>query len=118
MAGEFDGGFGGFGAAGGEIDAAVCKIWRSEGKKSRGKFFGGGGMKLGGVCEGDLGGLRGHGVGDGLDAVADVDDSGLAGSVEIALAVGGDDPGAFASNDGGKRFFEVAGEESGHEEKL
>ena len=70
-------------------------------------------MELGGVGEGDLGGLRGHGVGDGLDAVADIDNGGLTGSVEIFLTVRGGDPGTFAADGGGKGLFEVAGEESG-----
>ena len=65
------------------------------------------------VGKGDLGGLRGHGVGDRLDAVTDADDSGLARGIEIFLAVGRDDPGAFAADGDVKRFFEIAGEESG-----
>jgi len=118
LAREFDGGFGGFGATGSEIDAAVCEIWRGERKKSRGEFFGGSGVELSGVGERDLRSLGNHGVGDGLDAVTDVDNGGLAGSVEIFIAVGGDDPGTFAADGGGKRFLEIAGKESGHEEKL
>ena len=70
-------------------------------------------MELRCVSEGDLGGLRGDGVGDRLDAVTDADDSGLAGCIEIFSAVRRDDPGAFAADGDGKRFFEIAGEESG-----
>lgn len=113
LARKFDGGFGGFGTAGSEVDAAACEIWRSEGKKAGGESFRGGGVELSGVSKGDLGGLRGHGVGDGLDAVADADDSGLARGIEIFLTVGGDDPGAFAANGDGKRFLEIARKESG-----
>ena len=63
--------------------------------------------------EGDLGGLRGHRVGDRLNAVTDANDSSLARGIEIFLAVGRDDPGAFAADGDGKRCFEAAGEESG-----
>jgi len=70
-------------------------------------------VKLRGVGEGDLGGLRGHRVGDRLNAVTDANDSSLARGIEIFLAVGRDDPGAFAADGDGKRFFEVAREESG-----
>jgi hypothetical protein len=45
-----------------------------------------------------------------LDSVADADDRGLARSVEIAAAIGADDPGAFAADGGGKVFVKVAGE--------
>lgn len=40
LAGELDGGFRGFGAAGGEIDTTAGEIGRSEGKEAGGKFFG------------------------------------------------------------------------------
>ena len=41
LANEFEGGFGGFGAAGGEIDAAaVLKIGRGNREDAGGKFFG------------------------------------------------------------------------------
>lgn len=119
LAREFDGGFGGFGAAGREVDAATREIRWSESEKARGEFFRGHGLKLGGVSECNLGGLRGHCVGNGLHAVTDVDDSGLAGSVEIFLSVGRNDPGAFATDGDGKRFFEITGEKSGsHEMEL
>ena len=95
------------------MDAAVCEIWRREGEEAGGKFFGGGGVELCGVGEGDLGGLRGHGVGDGSDAVTDADDSGLARGIEIFLTVGRDDPGAFAADGDGKRSFEIARKEGG-----
>src|SRR5262249_22225631 len=39
LAREFDGGFGGFGAAGTEVDAAVCEIRRGQSKQARGQFF-------------------------------------------------------------------------------
>ncbi len=78
LARKFDGGFSGFGTAGSEVDAAVCEIGRREGEEADGEFFGGGGVELRCVGKGDLGGLRGHGVGDRLDAVTDADDSGLA----------------------------------------
>ena len=70
-------------------------------------------MELRRMRKSDLRGLRGHGVGNGLNAVADADDGGLAGSVKIFLAVGREDPGAFAADGGGERFFEIAGKESG-----
>ena len=71
-------------------------------------------MKLCGVGESDLGGLGGHGVGDGWDAVAYADNGGLARGIEIFLAVRGNDPGAFAADSGGQGFFEIAREERGH----
>ena len=70
-------------------------------------------MKLRGVGEGDLGGLRGHGVGDRFDTVTDADDSGLGRGIEIFLAVRRKNPRALAADGDGKRFFEVAREESG-----
>jgi len=70
-------------------------------------------VELGGVGEGDLGGLRGHRVGDGLDAVTNADDGSLTGSIEILLTVGSDDPGTFTADGSRKRFFEVARKESG-----
>ena len=54
---ELDGSFGGFGAAGGEVDAAIVKVGRSKGEKAGGKFFGGGGMELRSMREGELRGL-------------------------------------------------------------
>lgn len=111
LAGEFDGGFGGFRAAGGEVDAAVGEICRGESEEAGGEFFGRSGVELRRVGECDLRGLGSHGVGDGLDAMTDADDCGLARSIEVALAIRRDDPGAFASDGSGERFFEVAGEE-------
>ena len=70
-------------------------------------------MELRCVSEGDLGGLRGHGVGYGLDTMTDADNSGLARGIEIFLAVRRKNPRAFAADGDGKRFFEVAREESG-----
>jgi len=118
LARQFDRGFSSFGTTGSEIDAAVCEIRRSESEKTRGEFFCGGGVELSGVGKRDLRSLGSHGVGDGLDAVADVDHGGLAGSIEIFLAVGGDEPGAFTADGGWKRLLEIAGKESGHEKKL
>ena len=70
-------------------------------------------MELRCVGEGDLGGLRGHGVGDRFDTVTDADDSGLGRGIEIFLAVRRKNPRALAADGDGKRFFEVAREESG-----
>jgi len=110
LAREFDGGFGGFGAAGGEVDtAAVLKISRGDGKDSGGEFFGGFGVELRGVGEGNPIGLLGHGAADFRDTVADADDGGLAGSVEIAAAIGVDDPAAFAAHGDGIIFAKIAG---------
>ena len=88
LAGEFDGGFGGFRAAGGEVDAAIPEILRREREKTSGKFFSRSRVELRGMCKGNLRSLSGHRVGNRLDSVTDVDDGGLAGSVEILLAVG------------------------------
>ena len=54
LAREFDGGFGGFGTAGSEIDAAVCEIGRSKSEQARREFFGRGRMKLRGVDKSNL----------------------------------------------------------------
>ncbi len=118
LARKFDSRFGRFRASGGEVDAALGEIGRSEGEEAGGESFGGGGVELRRVGESDLGGLGGHGVGDGLDTMTDADDGGLTRSVEIFLAVGGEDPGAFTADSGGKGFLEIAGEEKGHGEKL
>lgn len=71
-------------------------------------------MKLRGVRKSDVLGLSGHGVGYFTDAVTDVDDGGLARSVEIAAAFGVDDPAAIAADGGGEGFLEVSREERGH----
>ena len=70
-------------------------------------------MELRGVGESNLRGLFGNGLRDFADAVANVDNGGLAGSVEIFLTVGRNDPGTFAADGDGKRFFEIAGKKSG-----
>jgi len=114
LAREFECGFGGFGAAGGEVDAAtVLEIARGDGEDACGKLFGGLGMKLRGVGEGNATRLFGHGAADFGDPVANADDSGLAGGVEEAAAVGGDDPAAFAANGDGIIFAKIAGKKRG-----
>ncbi len=114
LAHELEGGFGGFGAAGGEVDTAtILKIARGDGENASGKFFGGFGMELRGVGEGDATRLLGHGAADFGDTVADADDGGLAGGVEVAAAVGGDDPAAFAADGDGIVFAKIAGEKRG-----
>ena len=111
---EFDGGFGGFRASGGEVDAAsVLEIARGDGEDTGGKFFGGFGMELRGVGEGDAIGLFGHSAADFQDAVADADNGGLAGGVEVAAAVGGDDPATFAADGDGIIFAKIAGKKRG-----
>jgi hypothetical protein len=114
LAHEFDGGFGGFGAAGGEVDTAtILEIARGDGEDTGGEFFGGLGMELRGVSEGDATRLLGHGSADFGDTVADADDGGLAGGVEVAAAVGRDDPAAFATDGDGIVFAKIAGEKRG-----
>ena len=70
-------------------------------------------MELRGVGEGDATRLFGHGTADFLDAVANADDGGLAGGVEVAAAVGGDDPAAFATDSDGIILAKIAGKERG-----
>jgi predicted metalloprotease with PDZ domain len=114
LAREFDGGFGGFRAAGGEVDtAAVLKIAGGDGEDSAGKIFGGFGVKLRGMGEGDAVGLLCHSAADFAHAVADADDSGLARSVEEAAAVGGDDPAAFPADGDRIILAKIAGKERG-----
>lgn len=110
---ELDGCFGGFRAARSEIDAAVCEILRRKSKKASGKLFGGSGVELCRVRESDLRGLRGHGIGDGLHAVADANDGGLTRSVEIFFSIRRENPGAFPANGIGEGLLETPGEESG-----
>jgi hypothetical protein len=55
-------------------------------------------MKLRGVREGNLRGLFRHGAADFGDTVADADDGGLAGGVEVAAAARIGDPAAFAAH--------------------
>jgi len=62
-------------------------------------------VELRGVSESELRGLFGHGLCDFADAMADVNDGSLAGSVEITLTVRRKYPGAFAADGGGKRFL-------------
>ena len=113
LADEFDGGFGGFGTAGSEVDAAVLKIGRSEGEEAGGEFFGGSVVELRGVGEGELRGLGGNGGGDFGDAVANVDDRGGAGGVEKFATVLGIEPAALAADGDGKVLAKIAREERG-----
>jgi hypothetical protein len=111
---EFDGGFGGFGAAGGEVDAAaVLKIARSDGEDASGELFSGFGVELGGVGEGDATRLLGHGAADFGYTVTNADDSGLTGGVEVAAAVGGNDPATFAADGDGIVFAKIPGKKRG-----
>src|SRR5258708_35508782 len=66
-------------------------------------------MELRGVGEGNPIGLLGHGAADFRNTVADADDGGLAGSVEVAAAIGVDDPAAFAEHGDGIIFAKIAG---------
>jgi len=105
--------FGGFGAAGSEIDAAaVTEIRRSQSEQALGKFFSRSGMKLRSMRKSDLRRLLGHGAADFGDSVTDADDSGLAGSVKKAAAVGRDDPATVPTNCNGIGFLEIAGEKA------
>ena len=111
---EFDGGFGGFRAAGGEVDAStVLKIARSDGEDAGGEFFSGFGVELRGVGECDATRRLGHGAADFGDTVADADDGCLAGGVEVAAAVGSDDPATFAANGDGVVFAKITGKKRG-----
>ena len=89
------------------------KIARGDGEDAGGEFFGGLGMKLRGVGKGDAIRLLGHGATDFGDAVADADDGGLAGGVEVAATVGGGDPAAFAANGDGIILAKIAGKKGG-----
>jgi hypothetical protein len=90
---EFDRGFGGFGSARGEVNAAaVAKIGRSQREQALREFFGRRGMKLCRVGERDLGRLFSHRAPNFADPVTDIDDGGLTGSIEKPAAVGGNNP--------------------------
>lgn len=108
LARELDGGFRGFRAAGSEIDAAILEIGRREREEACGEFLRRGRMELRSMGKGELRGLLGHGAADFRDAVADVNDGGLAGGVQEPAAVGGEKPGAFAANSDGKGFAKIA----------
>ncbi len=113
LAREFYGGFGRFGAAGSEIDAAtVTKIRRSHREQPLGEFFRRSGVKLRSVRESDLRRLLGHGAADFRDTVTDAHDRGLAGGVEEAAAVGSDDPATFPAKGNRKSLLEITGEKS------
>lgn len=113
LASELDGCFGGLRAAGGEIDAAVFEIWRSQSEKASGEFFSGGIAELGSVGEGELGSLIGHSTSNFGNAVPNVDDGGLTGGVEEFAAVGGEEPRTFAADGEGKLFAKIAREKGG-----
>lgn len=114
LAHELEGGFGGFGAAGSEVDTTtILEIARGDGKDAGGKLFGGFGVELRGVGEGDATRLFGHGAADFGDTVANADNGGLAGGVKEAAAVGGDDPAAFAANGNGVIFAKITGKKRG-----
>ncbi len=79
---QFDGCFRGFGAPGGEVDAAaIVEIAWSDGEHAGGQFFCRFGVELGGVGERDAAGLLGHGAPNFRDTVADADYGSLAGGV-------------------------------------
>ncbi len=111
--------FGGFGAAGSKIDAAaVAKIRWRHGEQPRGKFFRRSVVKLRSMRESNLRRLLGHGAADFGDTVTDVDDRGLAGSVEKPAAIVSDNPATFPARGNRKVLVEMAGEKSaarGHE---
>lgn len=111
---ELDRSFGCFRAAGCEIDTAIFEVWRRKSKEARRKLFRRRGVELCRMREGDLRSLCSHGVGYGLNTVADADDGSLAGSIEIFLAIRSDDPGGFAAYGCRESFLEIAGEKRGH----
>lgn len=114
LARELDGGFRGLRAAGGEVDAAsILEIARGDDEDSGGEFFRGFRVELRGVGEGEAARLFGHGAADFADTVADADDGGLAGGVEVAAAVGGDDPAAFAADGDGIILAKITGKKRG-----
>jgi len=111
LARELYDGFGGFRAAGSEVDtAAVSKIRWSHREKARSKFFRRSSVKLRGVRESDLRRLLGHDSANFSDAVTDTDNGGLPRSVEEAAAVGRDDPATFPARGNRKGFLEITGE--------
>lgn len=110
LANELDGGFGGFGTAGGEIDAAVLEIGRGERQEARCKILGCDVVKLRSVGERELRALCGHGLGDFRNTVADVDDSGLTCGVEKFAPVLRVDPASAGMRGDGKVFAKVARE--------
>src|SRR5580704_11426002 len=111
LAGELQRGFGGFRAAGSEIDAAVfMHLARGESQNAFGKIFGDGGLELRGVDVGKARSLRGHRVCNFRDTVADGDDGGAAGRVEIALALGGVDETTLAADGSGIGFEKISRE--------
>jgi hypothetical protein len=110
---QLDSSLGRFGAAGSEIHtAAIAKIRWSNRKETSGKFLSLSRMKLRGMCKGNLRGLLDHGATDFRNAVADVDDGSLPGSIQETPALLVYDPASFAANGKGKCFFEIAGEEA------
>jgi hypothetical protein len=114
LPGELDGRFCGFGAPGGEIDtAAGVKIWRGESKEAAGQFFGGVGVKLCGVGEGDLYGLLRHRLTDFGYTMTDADYGRLAARVEKTPTTLIDYPATFATDGDGIVFAEIPGEQSG-----
>src|SRR5262249_38730810 len=109
LACKLNSGFGGFGAARREIDAAtVAEIRRGESKQPVGKLFGGKGMKLRRVRKSDLRCLLGHRAADLRDTVADADDGGLPRSVQQPATIGSENPGAFAANRDGQILLEIS----------
>lgn len=112
LADDLDGGFRGFRTAGNEIDAAAfSEIRRSQSEQAGGKLFCLRRMELGCMRKSDLRRLFGHGAADFRDAVTDVDDSGLAGSIEEFAPVGGEDPAAFATDSDGEISVKMARKE-------
>lgn len=116
MAAELERGFGGFGAAGGEEDAAgavrgFAKIARGKSEETPGEFGGRTIREVRGVHISKSAGLLADGFGDGSDSVADGNDGGASAGVEYFVAVGSEDVAAFGADGFGINFAEAAREE-------
>lgn len=112
LAGKFQCSFRRFGTAGSEINpSTTLKITWSEGQDTSSEVFGGLTMKLRSVRKGNLIGLGSHGVANLLNAVTNVDNGGLAGSVEIAPASRIDNPATFTADGDGILPAEIAREQ-------
>lgn len=61
--------------------------------------------------EGELRGLRGHGAADFGDAMANIDDGGLARGIEESAPIGRKEAAAFSTDGGGERFVKMARED-------
>src|SRR5208282_798877 len=114
LADDLDSRFRRLGTSGSEVNAAsFSKIWRSHREEASREFFCRRGVKLRSVRKRESRGLLGHRTADFGNAVADVDDRGLACCIEKFTSIRGKKPASFATDGHWDRLVKIARKKSG-----